>query len=49
MLESLADQGAQLGVDIVWERGLTGAQARELAAVLVEAADEIDRWAGEGK
>lgn len=26
------------------ERGLTGAQARDLAAVLIQAADIIDRW-----
>ncbi len=28
------------------DRGLTSAQARELAAVIIECADEIDRWAG---
>jgi hypothetical protein len=27
-----------------WENGLTSAQARELAAVLLECADEIDGW-----
>jgi len=29
---------------VSWERGLTAGQARELAALLVEAADEIDTW-----
>jgi hypothetical protein len=29
---------------VSWERGLTAGQARELAALLVEAADEIDGW-----
>jgi hypothetical protein len=28
------------------DRGLSSAQARELAAVLIEAADEIDGWVG---
>jgi hypothetical protein len=27
-----------------WEYGLSSGQARELAAVLVESADELDRW-----
>jgi hypothetical protein len=27
-------------------RGLSSAQARELAAALLEAADDLDRWAG---
>jgi hypothetical protein len=32
------------------DKPITAEQARELAAVLVvEAADEIDRWAGEGE
>ena len=32
-------------VDIdCWENGLTSAQARELAAVLLECADKIDGW-----
>jgi hypothetical protein len=31
-------------IDILWERGLTSGQARELAAVLIEGADQIDRW-----
>ena len=29
---------------LIWERGLTGAQARELADLLIGGADEIDRW-----
>ena len=31
---------------LFWERGLSsaGAQARNLAAALIEGADEIDRW-----
>jgi len=29
---------------LCWEHGLSSAQARELAAVLIEGADEIDRW-----
>ncbi|MCW2652073.1 MAG: hypothetical protein QOE41_1535 [Mycobacterium sp.] len=33
-----------ISVDIEWENGLSSVQARELAAVLIEAADEIDRW-----
>ena len=31
-------------IDVLWERGLTSGQARELAAVLIEGADDIDRW-----
>ena len=27
--------------------GLTSVQARELAAALIETADELDRWAGD--
>jgi hypothetical protein len=33
---------------LMWERGLTSAQARELAALLIEGADEIDRWVDRG-
>jgi hypothetical protein len=29
---------------LIWERGLSSTQARELAAVLTEGADEIARW-----
>lgn len=32
-------------IDILWECGLTSVQARELAAVLIEGADELDLWA----
>jgi hypothetical protein len=31
--------------DLIWERGLSSAQARELAAVSIEGADAVDRWA----
>jgi hypothetical protein len=30
---------------LAWEHGLSSEQARVLAAVLIEGADEIDRWA----
>jgi hypothetical protein len=39
-----------ISVDITWEEGLSTEQARELAAALVESADEIDGWvASDGK
>jgi hypothetical protein len=34
-----------VNVENVESRGMTSDQARELAAILVEAADEIDGWA----
>jgi hypothetical protein len=33
-----------VSVDIEWGHGLSGPQARQLAAILLEAADEIDQW-----
>jgi hypothetical protein len=30
---------------LIWEHGLSSAQAPELAATLIEAADEVDGWA----
>ena len=39
-------EAPSISVDIDgWENGPTSAQARELAAVLLECADEVDRWA----
>jgi hypothetical protein len=35
----------QVHIETYWEDGLTSAQAREMAAVLLEAADELDAWA----
>jgi hypothetical protein len=32
-----------ISVDVAWEAGLSSEQARELAAVLIEAAGQIDR------
>ena len=29
---------------LIWEHGLTSGQARELAATLIEASDELDGW-----
>jgi hypothetical protein len=34
-----------IGVDIHGDHGLSSTQARELAAVLIYAADEVDGWA----
>jgi len=33
---------------VYWKRGLSSAEARELAAVLIECADKIDGWARVG-
>lgn len=34
---------------ICWESGLSSVQARELAAVILECADEVDGWAATAK
>jgi hypothetical protein len=39
------DDPPRVSIDIYYDDGLTSAQARDLAASLIEAADEIDRWA----
>lgn len=36
--------GGRVSVDALADRGLTSSEARQMAAVLIETADEIDRW-----
>jgi hypothetical protein len=48
-LDGSVDEGRieppDVSVDgVYWERGLTSAEARELAAVFIECADQIDGW-----
>jgi hypothetical protein len=38
------DDPPRVSLDIHYDAGLTSAQARELAASLIEAADEVDGW-----
>jgi hypothetical protein len=40
-----SDDPPQIQVYTYTDNGLGSTQARELAAVLIEAADEVDRWA----
>jgi hypothetical protein len=40
------DDGRIKAATVYSGRGLSSTQARELAAALLEAADDLDRWAG---
>lgn len=41
-----SDDPPRVSVDIHYDSGLSSSQARELASVLLEAAAEVDGWAG---
>jgi hypothetical protein len=41
-----SDDPPRVSLDIHYDSGLSSVQARELASVLIECADEIDGWAG---
>ncbi len=40
-------EAPEIHIHAIWENGLNSDQARELAAVLLEAAAEVDRWVSE--